>query len=348
MSVHDSRVIAAIALAAGLATALLIGVVRRIALARGVLDVPNERSSHHLPTPHGGGAAIVLSVSVASIALWMGHAIDGDLLVALLGGLTVAALGFVDDRHHLKAGPRFAIHLIAALWALAWLGGLPPVRLGEQVLSSGAAGYVIGAIGMVWVLNLFNFMDGIDGLAASEGVFVAWGGALVATLGPSADGVWQPALVVGAACMGFLLWNWPPARIFMGDVGSGYLGYVVAVLTVAATRTDPVALCAWLILGGVFWCDATVTLTRRVLRGESAHMAHRSHAYQQLARRWGQHRRVTLVVLGVNILWLLPWAAYAELHPTRALACTLTALLPLIVLALLAGAGGRERERAAQ
>jgi Fuc2NAc and GlcNAc transferase len=343
MSTLDARVSVAIAVAAGLAAALLTGMVRRIALAHRVLDIPNERSSHSVPTPHGGGAAIVLSVSVACIALWMHHAIDGNLLVALLGGLTVAALGFVDDRHHLKAGSRFAVHVMAAVWALAWLGGLPPVRLGDEVLSSGGAGYVIGVVGMVWVLNLFNFMDGIDGLAASEGVFVAWGGALVAALGPTADGVWQPALVVGAACCGFLLWNWPPARIFMGDVGSGYLGYLVAVLTVAATRTDPVALCAWLILGGVFWCDATVTLTRRVLRGESAHTAHRGHAYQQLARRWRQHRRVTLLVLGINMLWLLPWAAYAELHPARALTCTLAALIPLIALALLAGAGGRER-----
>jgi Fuc2NAc and GlcNAc transferase len=343
MSAHDARVIVAIAVAAGLAAALLTGVVRRIALARGELDIPNERSSHAVPTPHGGGAAIVLSISVACVALWMRHAIDGDLLAALMGGLAVAALGFVDDRRHLQAAPRFAVHVLAALWALAWLGGLPPVRLGDEVLSSGAAGYVIGLIGMVWVLNLFNFMDGIDGLAASEGAFVAWGGALVAAFGPGADGLWQPALVVGAACCGFLLWNWPPARIFMGDVGSGYLGYAVAVLTVAATRTDPVALCVWLILGGVFWCDATVTLTRRVLRGESAHAAHRSHAYQQLARRWGQHRRVTLLALAINILWLLPWAAYAELHPSRALACTLAALIPLILLALFAGAGGRER-----
>jgi Fuc2NAc and GlcNAc transferase len=332
-----------IAVSAGLAAAVLTGLVRRMALARGLLDIPNVRSSHSVPTPHGGGAAIVLSVSVACIVLWMRRAIDGNLLIALLGGLAVAALGFVDDRHHLKAGRRFAVHVMAALWALGWLGGLPPVRLGNEVLSSGAAGYAIGAIGMVWVLNLFNFMDGIDGLAASEGTFVAWGGALVAALGPAADGVWQPAVIVGAACCGFLLWNWPPAKIFMGDVGSGYLGYLVSVLTVAATRTDPVALCVWLILGGVFWCDATVTMVRRVLRGQSAHTAHRGHAYQQLARRWGQHRRVTLLALGINLLWLLPWAAYAELHPARALACTLAALLPLIALTLLAGAGGRER-----
>jgi len=336
-------VIATLAVAVLALTAVLTGLVRRLAEAHGVLDVPNARSSHAAPTPKGGGAAIVLSVSGACLVLYGTHLIGRDVLGAILGGLAVAALGFADDRHHLRAGPRFLVHVLAALWALSWLGGLPPVRLGNQLVSSAAGGYVLGTLGIVWVLNLFNFMDGIDGLAASEGVFVSATGAALAAYAGEGAGVWAPALMVAVACLGFLLWNWPPARIFMGDVGSGYLGYVLGVLTVIATRADPVSLCVWLILGGVFWCDATVTLARRVLRGESPHTAHRSHAYQQLSRRFGEHRRVTLLVLGINLLWLLPWATYAQLNPPHALAATLAALVPLLVLALAAGGGAAER-----
>lgn len=322
---------------------LLTAALRKIALARGLLDIPNPRSSHITPTPRGGGAAIVLAVTVACLGLWIRREIDGHLLAALLGGVAVAALGFVDDRYQLRAGTRLAVHVIAALWALDWLGGLPSLLVGNWSLSFGAAGYVVGTIALVWVLNLFNFMDGIDGLATSEGIFVTWGGALVAVVAPVTNGAWPAALVVGAACAGFLVWNWPPAKIFMGDVGSGYLGYVIAVLALAEARVDPVALWVWLILGGFFWVDATMTLLRRLLRGEAIHTAHRSHAYQWLARRWGRHQRVTLTAMGINIFWLLPWAALAELYPRWVLVCTLAALTPLLILALIAGAGRRER-----
>jgi glycosyltransferase WbpL len=333
-----------VAACVGLAAALLTAVLRRIALGRGLLDVPSARSSHSVPTPRGGGATIVLTVSVGCVGLWLRGIIDRDLLAALLGGVAVAAMGFADDRYQLHAAPRLAVHVMAALWALVWLGGLPALQLGDRVVSLGAAGYGIGMIAMVWVLNLFNFMDGIDGLAASEGVFVTWGATLLTVVAPVvASGVWPAAFVLGAACAGFLFWNWPPAKIFMGDVGSGYLGYGIAVLALAAARTDPVAVWVWLILGGLFWADATMTLVRRLLRGEPVHMAHRSHAYQWLARRWGQHRRVTLTAMGINLLWLLPWAAFAELHPRWALRCTLAALSPLLVLLLIAGAGRAER-----
>jgi Fuc2NAc and GlcNAc transferase len=142
--------------------------------------------------------------------------------------------------------------------------------------------------------------------------------------------------------VGFLLWNWPPAKIFMGDVGSGYLGYVIAVLALAAARDDPVALWVWLILGGVFFVDATVTLVRRVLRGDRIHQAHRSHAYQWLARRWGSHRRVIVIVTILNLLWLLPCAFLATLHPDHAVAIAVVALAPLVALAFAAGSGRRE------
>jgi Fuc2NAc and GlcNAc transferase len=321
------------------------GIVRRQALARNVLDIPNERSSHKLPTPRGGGLAIVVAATVAFIGLALFGVLKVDVLMALIsGGVAVAIVGFLDDHHQLSAAVRLAMHFGAALWALLWLGGLPPLRIGDQVVQFGWSGYVLGALGIVWTLNLFNFMDGIDGIAALEAMFVTWGGALLTVVAGTSGAVPAAGLVFGAACCGFLLWNWPPAKIFMGDVGSGYLGYVIAVLAVVAARENPVALLVWLVLGGLFFVDATITLVRRLLRRERVYEAHRSHAYQWLARRWKSHGRVTIAVMIVNLVWLLPCAWLAATHPGAAAWITLAALTPLIIAAIVTGAGRSESQ----
>jgi Fuc2NAc and GlcNAc transferase len=328
------------ALAALLLALVLTGVMRKLAVAHGVLDVPNDRSSHRVPTPRGGGVAIALSTIAASIILVWRGALDIHLFLALTGGgIAVAFVGFLDDRRQLSARIRLAAHLAAALWALLCLGGLPPMRYGDQIVSLGWTGYVVGALGIAWTLNLFNFMDGIDGIAASEAVFIVWGGALLALLTGQSAAVPTTGLVFGAVCCGFLAWNWPPAKIFMGDVGSGYVGYVVVVLAVAAARENPVALLVWLILGGVFFCDATVTLVRRLTRGERVYEAHRTHAYQWLARRWVSHRSVTIAVSMVNLAWLFPCAWLATVYPGHAAWIVIVALAPPALLAFVAGAG---------
>lgn len=326
------------------AAALLTSRVRARALSRGLLDVPNARSSHGVPTPRGGGLAIALTMTVALVVFAALRIVPFNTCIAMLGGGTlVAAIGFLDDRNRLSPRVRLLAHFAAAIWGIAWLGGLPPLHLaGDQALWTGWPGYVLGALGIVWTLNLFNFMDGIDGIAAGEAVCVSWCGALVLLMVGSTVAVPALSLVLGAACGGFLLWNWPPARIFMGDVGSGYLGYVIAILAIAASRESSVALVAWLILGGVFVVDATVTLLRRLARRERAHEAHRTHAYQWLARRWGSHRRVTILVLAINLLWLLPCAVLATLKPGLAWWLLLLAFAPLVVVALVAGAGRHE------
>jgi Fuc2NAc and GlcNAc transferase len=332
-----------IVVAAFLLSALLTGVVRRVAVSRGVLDVPNARSSHTAPTPRGGGAAIVLSTLAAWIALGPTGVVRTDIVIALSGGgIAIAAIGLLDDRFRLSARIRLSVHFAAALWALVWLNGLPPMQVGEHVIVLGRGGYLLGALGIVWTLNLFNFMDGIDGIAASEAIFVVCGGILLALMNDSGHSHPAIGLAFVAACCGFLLWNWPPARIFMGDVGSGFLGYVVAVLAVIEAHESSLALLVWLILGGVFFVDATVTLARRLLRGERLYEAHRTHAYQCLVRRWGSHRLVTLAVLAVNVCWLLPIAMFAARSPVHAPLLLATALGPLIVLAFAVGAGASE------
>jgi Fuc2NAc and GlcNAc transferase len=283
------------------------------------------------------------------ILTWLGT-LRSELLVAMAGGgLAVAVVGFIDDRRPVRPAVRLAVHVGAALWALFWVGGLGPLQIGAHPVALGAFGYLLGVLGLVWVLNLFNFMDGIDGIAASEATFVTWGGAwLTAAAAPASAGVAGAAIVFGAACLGFLCWNWPPARVFMGDVGSGYVGYLIGVLALAATRYNPAAIWVWLILGGVFFVDATLTLALRVLRGERAHQAHREHAYQHLARRWSSHGKVTVTVLAVNLAWLLPCAVLAARNPQRALTFVGLAFAPLAVVAIAIGAGRRRGSTADQ
>jgi Fuc2NAc and GlcNAc transferase len=146
-------------------------------------------------------------------------------------------------------------------------------------------------------------------------------------------------MCLGLASLGFLVWNWPPAKIFMGDVGSGYLGFVIAVLAIADARSNPVALFVWFILAAVFFVDATVTLIRRWRRGERVLEAHRMHGYQWLSRRWNGHRPVTLAVLGVNLGVLLPCATFAFVYPQFAGWTALLVLGALTWAALLCGAG---------
>jgi Fuc2NAc and GlcNAc transferase len=323
-------------------TALLTGLILRLALARGLLAIPNERSSHVVPTPTGGGLAIVFTTTAALCVLALLDTLTAKQLIAFAGGgAAVAAIGFLDDRRSVSPRVRITVHFAAAMWALYWLGGLPPVSIGGRLLELGIGGYVLGTLGIVWSLNLFNFMDGIDGIAGSEAAFVGFAGALVTVVTGGSPVAAAIALVIGCACAGFLSWNWPPAKIFMGDVGSSYLGYTISLVVVVAARDKPVAWLAWLTLGIVFFVDATLTLARRWLRRERLHEAHRSHAYQWLARRWG-HRSVTVGVLLVNLLWLLPCAWLAAVNPERAEWITLAALAPVVLAAICAGVGRPE------
>lgn len=322
------------------ASALLTGVLRKYLAARGVLDVPNSRSCHTAVTPRGGGWSIVLAASGGLLCLAVAGLSSSRLFTVLVsGGAVVALVGYADDRYGLSPGAKLLAHFTVALWTVMWLGAPQELPIaGAAVIHLGWTGDALAILAMIWVLNLFNFMDGIDGLAATEAIFVALAAAALTLLVGVSHALATADLILAVACLGFLVWNWPPARVFMGDVGSGYLGYALAVLALAAARQNPVALWIWFILGGVFFVDATATLLRRLMRGEPVHKAHRCHAYQWLALRWG-HRAVTLSVCAVNVFWLLPWAVVAALRPRYAAAVALVALLPLTCAALIAGAG---------
>jgi Fuc2NAc and GlcNAc transferase len=318
------------------------GALRRYALARSLMDIPNARSSHTVPTPRGGGVAIVLAFLLALPVLATAGVLSWGVAWSLLGvGAGVAVIGFLDDHGHIPARWRLLGHFASAIWALFWLGGLPPLRLFDMSFDLGWLGHVLAAVYLVWLLNLYNFMDGIDGIASVEALCTCLGGALLYGLSGNAELVWTPLLLAGAV-LGFLYWNFPPARIFMGDAGSGFLGVVLGVLSLQAAWVEPDLLWSWLILLGVFVMDATWTLLRRLLRGERVYEAHRSHAYQYASRQLGRHYPVTMAVAGVNLFWLLPIALWVGLGGLDGVVGIVLAYLPLAGLAVKFNAGRPE------
>lgn len=320
---------------------LLTGIVRRYALRR-LIDLPNARSSHRQPTPRGGGLSILVAFLGGCVLLTVAGRMSPDLLWLLLTAVPVGAVGFWDDHGHVPARFRMAVHVAAAATALLLLGGFPLLRLGTSTIELGWVGAVIGVLWLVWLLNLFNFMDGIDAIAGTEVMFVA---AAAAWLMGWRDGhvgeVGTSLLLLAAATFGFQFWNWPPARIFMGDVGSGFVGYTLGLLALSDLNRNSGGLGfpVWIILFGVFLVDSTYTLLRRMAGRQRWYEAHRSHAYQKAAAIVGAHGRVVTFCIMINLLWLLPWAAAASVWTAAALPVAIIALLPLLGLAIRLKAG---------
>jgi len=322
----------------GIVSFVLTWVLRRYALARQLLDIPNARSSHTKATPRGGGVAIVLSYLGIVAILSLADSVIRPVAWALLGaGGGIALLGFLDDHGHIAARWRLLGHFAAASWVLVWIGGFPSLDVLGWTLEPGWLGSVVGVLYLVWLLNLYNFMDGIDGIASIETICVALGGALLCWL-HDAYFLTVVSLALACAVAGFLCWNFPPARIFMGDAGSGFLGIVLGVLSLQAGWIASHLFWAWVILSGVFITDATITLGHRAFRAEKVYEAHRSHAYQHAARKFG-HMPVVLVVLAINLVWLLPVAISVGLGFLDGMTGMVIAYCPLVIIAFRFNAG---------
>ncbi len=279
----------------------------------GLLDRPTERSSHRTVIPRGGGAAIVLAaLGTLWLALpaWPSHP---DAPALLLGGVALAALGLWDDRSPLSPLSRFTAQIGVAAVVVSVLGGLVRLPLPPPLdPNTGPLAQPLAVLWIVAVVNFYNFLDGIDGLAALQAAVTGLGIVLAA---------WDPfAVLLGAALAGaagaYLLFNWSPATIFLGDVGSYFLGYTLAALALTAPLDDRpravafVALSLWL-----FLADATWTLARRVRRGERWYQAHREHLYQHLAQRWGHARVAGAIGLGSAALTAAAVVAWRDAGP---------------------------------
>ena len=327
---------------------LLTSALQRYALAKSLIDVPNERSSHTVPTPRGGGVAIVLSFLFLLPVLPIFSLLSWSSTWGLLGaGAGIAVLGFLDDHGHIAARWRLLGHFSAAVWALFWLGGAPPLAVMGTTFDMGWIGILLAILYLVWTLNLYNFMDGIDGLASVEAIFASLSAALIyAFMGLDAM-AWAP-LLLSFAVAGFLYWNFPPAKIFMGDAGSGFLGVTLGVFSLQAAWASPSLIWVWLILMGVFVVDATFTLIRRLMRGDKIYEAHRSHAYQYASRKFGSHLPVTLTVSLVNVVWLLPIALCVAFLDLDGVLGVIIAYITLFMLAWMFRAGAVEKSEPEQ
>jgi Fuc2NAc and GlcNAc transferase len=324
---------------------VLTGLLRRYALKNSLIDVPNTRSSHTVPTPRGGGVAIVFSfLLMMPLLASFGFGTWAQVLGLMGAGSWIAVIGFLDDHGHIAARWRLLAHFIGAAWALFWLGGFPSVSLFGTTFNLGWIGHVLAAFYLVWMLNLYNFMDGIDGIAGVEAVTSCAGACVIYLFLGLDDLVWAPLLLT-AAVLGFLCWNFPPARIFMGDAGSGFLGIILGILSLQAAWSAPRLLWAWLILLGVFIVDATFTLLRRLIRGDKVYEAHRSHGYQFASRQFGRHLPVTIAVALINMVWLLPIAVCVGVLGLDGLLGLVLAYFPLVLLAIKFHAGEQEKVR---
>lgn len=302
-----------------------------------LLDVPVARSAHTLATPRGGGIAIAISLLVMLSLLTLTGILSVWQWLVLLCASPVALIGFLDDLHALPVRIRLPLHLLNAALVLFLLGPVPePFFSGWLSLPDWLQMGVL-MVALVWVLNLYNFMDGIDTLAVAQCIFVC--SAVGLMLWSQANPLMWVCAAMVAATLGFLVWNLPPAQLFMGDVGSTYLGFMLGVLGLMTHYAGVLSVWVWVLLMSTFIADTTYTLLRRALAGVSVTEGHSTHAYQRLARRWGRHWKVTAAYTAVNLCWSLPFAWLALTYPEYGVVLAFSGIVPLMALAGLLGAG---------
>ena len=312
-------------------TILFTWVYKRLATRLMVIDVPNHRSAHAEPTPTGVGIVFVMVFGLGALALFYGEMINIEVLIILIAPLVVALVGFLDDIKHVGWPARATLHFVAAGWCI-YLFGFPVLIMFGVQLDPDLTGAVLGIVSLVWLLNLYNFMDGIDGIAASEIMFIVIAALMI---GQSGDRWFHPLLLLIAVTAAFLIFNWPKAAVFMGDAGSGFLGLLLGIFIL---DSGIVSIWTWLILSAYFLTDACLTITVRLVRREKIWLAHSQHAYQHLSRRMGADRTLYTILL-VNFIWLLPIAALSEAFSEYGILLLSLASIPLLVVEFLLGAG---------
>jgi len=289
----------------GIFSFLLTYLIIRVALKKKIVSIPNERSLHDTPTPIGGGVAIVLTWYAGISILYFCGKLEKDLYYALMSGIILTIVSLTDDLTSLKPLVRLIFHFITAIAAFLFLGGLRPLIIPAINMDYSFITYPLAVVGMVWFINLFNFMDGVDGFASLEAIIICllmfvFSGSIV-------------NILLIACISGFLFWNWPKAKIFMGDVGSTQLGFILVVLGINAHNTYQFSILNWIMISSPFWFDATLTLYRRWRNGERLGEAHRKHIYQRLVRAGFSHLQVNIYLLIINMFVVIMILIYREI-----------------------------------
>lgn len=298
--------------------------------SRHLLAKINPRSAHTAATPTGGGIVFVFVFSIYLTLFSDQMRIPSELVLSCLGPLLVGVVGFIDDKSELHVRYRLPIYILASSWCIYWIG-FPTFFLGSIEVDLGLFGPVFGVLSLLWLQNLYNFMDGIDGIAGIESVFVFGGAFLISN---SADSISHLYLVIVGTVVGFLYYNWPSAKLFMGDAGSGFLGLLVGTFILYSE----LSIWTWLILLCGFLVDASLTISFRVMRGHQIYQAHSQHAYQHMNRWLGTKKTLAFTML-ISVFWLFPIAWISSLFPGKGIFLLVLASLPLIIMDWLLGAG---------
>jgi Fuc2NAc and GlcNAc transferase len=316
-------------------TSILVWLIRRYALRhnQSLMNVPNFRSSHSVPTPQGGGLAFVISFLLFVPILAVLSDLPWPEVWAFMGsGILVSMIGFADDHGHVAIHWRLLAHFFGATWVLFWLGGCPPLSILGFIIDPSLLSNILAVFYLVWLLNLYNFMDGIDGLSTIETMTVCIGAALLLAPQSTSQSIWIIPLVLVASVSGFLFWNFPLAKIFMGDVGSGFLGLTLGIFSIQTAWVSPHMFWVWIILLGVFIVDASLTLLCRLTKGEKIYRAHNNHIYQIAARHYNSHKAISLSIGLINLIWLFPIAYLTSNQWIDVLPALVIAYTPLVGL----------------
>ena len=290
----------------------------KYAVRKNLIVIPNERSLHDVPVPKGGGIAIALTWYAGISILYISGIIERNLYFALLSGIMLAFVSLIDDIKDLKPIIRLIVHFLTAITAFYFLNGLRPLIIPQLDLNYNFFVYPLAIIGMVWFINLFNFMDGVDGFASVEVLTVA---AVLFVMS------WNLIAILLIVCVGgFLCWNWPKAKIFMGDVGSTQLGFILVVLGIYFHNNFEFSILNWIMLTSPFWFDATLTLYRRWRNREKLSEAHRKHAYQRLVQSGFSHEKANFYLISINLLIIALIILYREIKALQ---------IPIFFLSLL-------------
>ncbi len=308
---------------------LLTFFVRKYAISRSIMDHPDERTSHDISTPRGGGAAFyILWLLFFPVALLNGWLSWQLALTLVPGSIAIGAIGIFDDHYKIRTSVRFLVHISSAIFTV-WAGsGFPSMLINGAEVYLGAFGFIFVVLSIAWSINLFNFLDGIDTYASMEGIMVLTSGGFFFLLAGGYDEALLIFFIV-ASVTGFLVWNIPPAKIFMGDCGSGFLGFIIAVFAYLGEIKYGIPVVLWIITYSVFWFDALVTLIRRFRVGEEWYRPHKKHAYQRLYQSGWGHGRISFFASLLNLV-LICLAVIGYYWPT------LQALLLVVSIGLMA------------
>lgn len=293
---------------------LIIYLIRFYSIKYNKFDVPNYRSSHTQPTPKSGGLCVVLTLLMTIIYLFLYEMVENSIAIGMLMGLSIVAItGLIDDYKDISIVKRMFTYMLSAVFSIYMIGGLTSISINNYTFHLEYLGYILSVLLVVWLINLYNFMDGTDGFAAIQTITVS----LFCTyLFIATENVSYTILILClfSSTLAFLFWNWSPAKIFMGDVGSCSIGFLFGYLAIYTEERSIISISIWLILLAPFIGDATFTLLKRMLNREKWYEAHNTHAYQKFFHSGFSHSQLAIGLFLLNVLIIWPCAYIANRH----------------------------------